>query len=90
VKEFYKPLNHKGKLRVRGRFKTELFAICGAIGINLGRIHRYLAQKEDGDGIITALRREMERIHGIPRILTELFSILMKNLSKNRKWGYTG
>ncbi len=43
VKEFTPNLNHKGKLRVRGRFKTEVFALCSAIGINLGRIHRYRA-----------------------------------------------
>jgi len=43
VKEFTKALNHKGKLKVRGFFKTALFAIASAIGINFGRIFRYQA-----------------------------------------------
>jgi len=90
VKEFYKPLNHKGKLRVRGRFKTELFAVCGAIGINLGRIHRYLVKKGTGEGILTTLKQEMNRIPTMSRVLAGLLSIFTKNLSKNRKWSYTG
>ena len=31
-----------GKLRTRGRFKTELFAYMMGIGINFGRIYRYM------------------------------------------------
>lgn len=40
VKEFSKNLNHKGKFKVRGRFKIALHAIATSIGINLGRIFR--------------------------------------------------
>jgi len=42
IKEFVKPLNHKGKLRVRGQFKTMMYACSMGISINFGRIHRYL------------------------------------------------
>ena len=42
IKEFVKPFNHKGKLRVRGRFKTMMYACSMGISINFGRIHRYL------------------------------------------------
>lgn len=45
VKEFKNSLNHKGKLRVRGLFKTEIYAYSMGIGINFGRIHRYLKVK---------------------------------------------
>jgi len=42
IKEFVKPLNHKGKLRIRGQFKTMIYACSMGISINFGRIHRYL------------------------------------------------
>ena len=42
ISEFMKPLNHKGKLRVRARFKTMMYACSMGISINFGRIHRYL------------------------------------------------
>jgi hypothetical protein len=44
VKEFTKAFNHKGKLRIRGRFKTMLFAFAMSIGINFGRIFRHLIE----------------------------------------------
>ncbi len=47
VKEFVKPFNHKGKLRVRGRFKTMMYACSMGISINFGRIHRYLTVNQD-------------------------------------------
>jgi len=40
VKEFTSGMNHKGKLKVRGRFKTEMYAYTSAIFINFGRIYR--------------------------------------------------
>ncbi len=45
MKEFTKRFNHKGKLNVRGKFKTKLFALTMSIGINFGRIYRYLIEK---------------------------------------------
>ena len=47
IKEFVKPLNHKGKLRVRGQFKTMIYAYSMGISINFGRIHRYLTVNPD-------------------------------------------
>lgn len=44
MKEFTKRFNHKGKLNVRGKFKTKLFALTMSIGINFGRIYRYLLE----------------------------------------------
>jgi hypothetical protein len=41
MKEFTKPFNHKGKIKVRGLFNATLFAITSAININFGRIYRY-------------------------------------------------
>lgn len=55
VKQFTVGMNHTGKLRTRGRFKTVMYAICTAIGINLGRIHRYLAEDEGSDSMLKAL-----------------------------------
>ncbi len=44
VKEYTKAFNHKGKLRIRGKFKTILFAFAMSIGINFGRIFRHLME----------------------------------------------
>lgn len=44
VKEYTMPFNHKGKLRLRGKFKTLLFAFAMSIGINFGRILRHLME----------------------------------------------
>ena len=47
VKEFTKPFNHKGKLRVRGLFKMMVYALAMAISINFGRVWRYIAENPD-------------------------------------------
>ena len=44
VKEFKCPMKN-GKLKVRGKFKTMLFAFARAVSINFGRIFRYLSAK---------------------------------------------
>lgn len=44
MKEFTKAFNHKGKLRIRGKFKIMLFAFAMSIGINFGRIYRHLVE----------------------------------------------
>ena len=51
IKEFVKPLNHKGKLRIRGQFKTMIYACSMGISINFGRIHRYLTVNPDLSGL---------------------------------------
>jgi len=63
VKEFYAPLNHKGKLRIRGRFKTMLYAYSMGIGINLGRIHRYLENNPQHSAIILKPDRIINKIN---------------------------
>jgi hypothetical protein len=40
MREFSRRLEG-GKLKVRGRFKAQLFALTTAIGINFGRVYRY-------------------------------------------------
>jgi hypothetical protein len=55
VKEFTKSLNHKGKLKVRGLFKTMLYAYGMAISINFGRIHRYRAKNPDLFALLRSL-----------------------------------
>lgn len=56
VKEFVKPLNHKGKLRVRGQFKTMIYAFSMGISINFGRIHRYRASGGDLFGLLSLIK----------------------------------
>jgi len=45
MKEFTMGYNHKGKLRVRGRFRSMLFAFTMAMAINAGRVYRYGQKK---------------------------------------------
>jgi len=47
VNEFTKGFNHKGKLKVRGSFKTMVYACTMGIAINFGRIWRYLAENPE-------------------------------------------
>ena len=56
IKEFVKPLNHKGKLRVRGQFKTMIYACSMGISINFGRIHRYLTVNPDLSGLLGLMK----------------------------------
>jgi hypothetical protein len=44
--EFKYRTNHKGKLKVRGFFKTMLFAFTTAIAINFGRSFRYMIEND--------------------------------------------
>jgi len=56
IKEFVKPLNHKGKLRIRGQFKTVIYACSMGISINFGRIHRYLTVNPDLSGLLGLMK----------------------------------
>ena len=51
VKEFTSGMNHKGKLKVRGTFKTEAYAFTTAISINFGRIYRYMTDNSGKQNI---------------------------------------
>ncbi|MFB6357018.1 MAG: transposase, partial [bacterium] len=64
VKEFTRGMNHKGKLRVRGRFRTKLWALCLAMGLNLERIHRYLVDKAGDTGLMEPLKDLMGDLCG--------------------------
>jgi len=44
IRQFSGAMNHKGKLPVRGRFRTMVYAYALAVSINFGRIWRYLAE----------------------------------------------
>jgi len=55
VKEFTKPFNHKGKLRVRGLFKTMVYAHAMAISINFGRVWRYMAENPEFFALLNSL-----------------------------------
>jgi hypothetical protein len=55
VKEFTKPFNHKGKLRIRGLFKTMMYAHAMAISINFGRVWRYIAGNPEFLGLSNLL-----------------------------------
>ena len=56
VKEFTKPLNHKGKLKVRGGFKTMLYAYSMGISINFGRVYRYIAENPSVLPLLRSIR----------------------------------
>ena len=57
VKEFGKNFNHKGKLKIRGKFKTLLYAFSMAISINFKRIIKY---KFATPGIPTSKNQKLE------------------------------
>jgi biotin-(acetyl-CoA carboxylase) ligase len=56
IKEFVKPFNHKGKLRIRGQFKTMIYACSMGISINFGRIHRYLTVNPNLCGLLGLMK----------------------------------
>lgn len=56
IKEFVKPLNHKEKLRIRGQFKTMIYACSMGISINFGRINRYLAVNPSLCGLLGLMK----------------------------------
>jgi hypothetical protein len=72
VKEFTKPFNHKGKLKVRGKFKTILYAYAMGVSINFGRIFRHI-KKNDKDNNI--LRRIGSYIKNICQYFMHFFNV---------------
>ena len=56
VKEFTGPLNHKGKLNVRGLFKTMLYAYSTAVSINFGRVWRYISTNSGFFVLLSSIR----------------------------------
>lgn len=91
IKEFVKPLNHKGKLRVRGRFKTMMYAFCAGISINFGRIYRYTMKNPNMPDLLGISKK------GIGIFFKILFKINPKrqkyfnlNLLKLKFWQFFG
>jgi Transposase DDE domain/Transposase domain (DUF772) len=56
VKEFTKPFNHKGKLKIRGKFKTMLYAFSMGVAINFGRVWRYRVENPDSSTLLRQMR----------------------------------
>ena len=83
VKEFTKPFNHKGKLRVRGLFKTMMYAYAMAISINFGRVWRYMAEIPDFLGLPHLLCGILPCLFA-RNSRNELRKIIIRN--KNRCW----
>ena len=78
IKEFVKPLNHKGKLRIRGQFKTMIYACSMGISINFGRIHRYLTVNPSLCGLLGLTKSGnylfFKNLFQIGREITQYFS----------------
>ena len=82
----YKARTNGGKIKVRGLFKTSIFAFCVGIAINFGRIYRHIADIEPINGISSAINRflskimtKMAQIFSIIRILEIIPAITKKN-----------
>ena len=83
VKEFTKPFNHKGKLRVRGLFKTMMYAHAMAISINFGRVWRHIAGNPDFFGLSNLLFGILPCLFGNSS-RNELVKINIQD--KSRRW----
>lgn len=77
VKEFTKPFNHKGKLRVRGLFKTMVFAFMRAIAVNFGRIYRTIKRGNPLEVLLYCL------LQGLYTLLQIIFNIMGVTIQKN-------
>jgi hypothetical protein len=84
MKEYTGGFNHKGKLRVRGKFKTMLYAFSMAIVINFGRIFRFLTEYSSRSPSPMAKKTGM---HDVASSFQTLFkcvlSLLVPKMSKN-------
>jgi len=83
VKEFTKPFNHKGKLRVRGLFKTMVYAHAMAISVNFGRVWRYMAGDPDFFALLNLLCGILPRFFASSS-RNELRKISIRD--KSRRW----
>jgi len=93
IKEFGKPLNHKGKLRVRGLFKTAMYAYGMGISINFGRIYRYLAANPELAGILGLMKAQcgliLTKLVQIDQKLRNTFRTVIFEI-KNRRQSNSG
>jgi hypothetical protein len=86
VKEFTKPFNHKGKLRVRGLFKTMIYAHAMAISINFGRVWRYMGENPDDFALRTFILCILDGVFGrmTGNCRDELWKLNIRD--KSRRW----
>lgn len=89
VKEFTRGMNHNGKLRTRGQFKTKLYVLCTALGINVERIHRHLKGDEDTDGVMEALKGIFDDMSGLWTQFVEFGRKMIFGPSHQRKFSST-
>ena len=73
-----------GKTKVRGLFKTTLFALHCGIAINFGRIYRYMTKKMDKNGLLSPVAVFFQKI------LFHIGNILLKinkwHVSRKSEW----
>lgn len=89
VNEFRQAMNNKGKLKVRGKFKTEVYAYTMGIAINFGRIFRYIGKKKDFAWQIGVFATSIKIIFSkfnemIHKVVFPAFSITFCEISKNQ------
>ena len=77
LREFYGGFTHTGKLPYRGRFRTEVFAFCTAIGINFGRVVRHMEKKHRQEEVRAGNLSPMSAT-AIRKMLNYTFSHLKK------------
>lgn len=81
MKEF-KTKTQAGKLKVRGLFKTSLFAYNMGIAINFGRIYRYVSKKDIKEAFSLNLKVFLAKISSKKQIVnfqTKLFRQILKS-----------
>lgn len=81
MKEF-KTKTQAGKLKVRGLFKTSLFAYNMGIAINFGRIYRYVSEKNIKEAFSLNLKVFLAKISSKKQIVnfqTKLFRQILKS-----------
>lgn len=81
MKEF-KTQTRAGKLKVRGLFKTSLFAYNMGIAINFGRIYRYVSEKDIKEAFSLNLKVFLAKISSKQQIVilqTKVFRQILKS-----------
>jgi len=81
MKEF-KTQTRAGKLKVRGLFKTSLFAYNMGIAINFGRIYRYVSEKDIKEAFSLNLKDFLAKISSKQQIVilqTKVFRQILKS-----------
>ena len=76
IKEFVKPLNYKGKLWVRGQFKTMMYVCSMGISINFGKIYCYLTVNPDLYSLLGLIKTESGLFFKIGQKLRNIFRFI--------------